>query len=297
MKHDFSAQFLRVLPPDLSFSEAWESLCYTLLDAEYNDRTLIRLRPPDKGVDILHRSARRAYQCKSHEKGAIGGAISAPESVKSLKAAFAERTALNWDSYAFASNASYTGTAHAAIMNEAARLGLRDDQIEFLGPEHWDKLCNKHPRLVAERSDYRFSVTKNRISKAFENQRYFPQYVSQYSSQIQGSELVLRIRNNRTPIVLEVPFSPDLTVKHLVDAVKDLLGISLEWTNYPDLGTSAGPSISLTRGRIAQQFPKKIGELMLHNDEELQFWITIVWRDRRTGDAADADKLILYRLP
>ena len=56
MKHDFSAQFMRVLPPDTSFADAWESLCYVLPDAEHGDQSLIRLRPPDKGVD------RRPYQ-------------------------------------------------------------------------------------------------------------------------------------------------------------------------------------------------------------------------------------------
>lgn len=83
MKFDFSAQFLRINPPDTSFGDSWESLCFTLLDAELDDPSLIRLRPPDKGVDILHRNAHRAFQCKSSEQGAFGS-ISSNESVKSL---------------------------------------------------------------------------------------------------------------------------------------------------------------------------------------------------------------------
>lgn len=289
MKYDFSAQFLRVDPPDTSFSQAWESLCYALLDAELNDTSLIRLRPPDKGVDILHRSARRAYQCKSDERGAFGS-LGSTESIKSLKAALAERESLNWNSYSFATNASYTGSAFTAIKGAALAMDLVDEQIEFLGPEFWDKLCNKHTNVVVHRFDYRIPVTKERVAQAFENQRYFPKYVSQYISEIETSELVVRVKNNRTPVVLEVPFSPDLTVEHLVDVLKDLLGVSLDWTNYQDLGTSAGPSISLTIGRTPQTFDKKIGELPIKADEELQFWITIVWRDERSKDAGDAGK-------
>jgi hypothetical protein len=295
VRYDFSAQFLRVDPPDTSFADAWESLCFALLDAEFNDTSLIRLRPPDKGVDILHRSAQHAYQCKSTERGAFGS-MDARESIRSLQAAFPERNTLNWSRYSFATNASYTATAFTSIKNEAETLGLLDQQIGFLGPEYWDKLCKKHTDVIADRFDYRIPVTKLRVAQAFENQRYFPNYVMQYSSKIEASELVLRIKNNRTPIILEVPFSPDLTVEHLMDVIKDLLGVSLEWTNYNDLGTSAGPSISLAIGRTPQSFAKKIGELEIDLDEGLQFWITIVWRDERRADAVEDSKRLQYRL-
>lgn len=296
MKFDFSTQFLRVNPPDTSFGDAWESLCFALLDAELDDTSLIRLRPPDKGVDILHRNAQKAFQCKSNEQGAFGS-MSATESVKSLNTAFVERKSLAWNLYAFATNASYTGNAFTAIIKAAGELGLQDEQIEFLGPEHWDKLCIRHTDLIADRFDYRIPVTKPRVAQAFENQRYYPQYVSQYAAEVDKSELVVRISNNRTSAVLEIPFSPDLTVKHLVDVIKDVLGVSLDWTNYEDLGTSAGPSVSLTLDRKKQTFDKKIGELGLEPDQELQFWITLVWRDEQRKDAGDAsDHLQFYLL-
>lgn len=232
-----------------------------MLAAEYKNAGLIRLRPPDKGVDILHRPSRHAYQCKSDERGAFGS-LGAADSVRSLQTAFIERDSINWRIYSFASNASFTGAAYATIRGEAARLGLKDTHLEFLGPEHWDKLCEKHPAVAADRFDYRVRVTKKRVSRAFENQRYYARFVAEYSAQIQSSDVILRISNNRTPLILEVPFSPELTVKHLVDVIKDLLGISLDWANYDDIGTSAGPSVSLTIDRVAQEFPGKIGDLM-----------------------------------
>ena len=295
MKFDFSAQFLRVNPPDTSFGDAWESLCFVLLDAELNDTSLIRLRPPDKGVDILHRKAQKAFQCKSHEQGAFGS-LSATESVNSLSTAFAERELLTWNSYAFATNASYTGNAYTTIKSAAAKLGLKDEQLDFLGPEHWDKLCIRHNELIADRFDYRCPITKPRVIQAFENQRYYPKYVSEYGTQVEKSGLIVRVSNNRTPVVLEIPFSPELTVKHLVDVVKDMLGVSLDWTNYEDLGTSAGPSVSLTLDQKKQTFDKKIGELALQPDQELQFWITLVWSDERRKDAGNAGDHMQFHL-
>lgn len=289
MKFDFSAQFLCVNPPDTSFGDSWESLCFALLDAEFDDSSLIRLRPPDKGIDILHRSAQKAYQCKSNEQGAFGS-LSASESIKSLNTAFSEKKRLPWNTYAFATNANYTGGAIVAILQAAKEIGLDEKQIEILGPEYWNKLCIRHEELIASRFDYRIPVTKYHVTKAFENQRYYPQYVSQYSIDVENSELVMRVSNNRTPAILEIPFSPDLTVEHLVDVVKDLLGVSLEWTNYEDLGTSAGPSISLTLDKKKQPFNKKIGELDLGQEDELEFWITIVWRDQKKKDATELTK-------
>ncbi len=296
MKFDFSAQFMRVNPPDTSFGDAWESLCYALLDAELSDSSLIRLRAPDNGVDILHRNGQKAFQCKSTEQGAFGS-LSAADSTKSLTTAFSERESLGWNSYAFATNASYTGNAYTSIKKVAAELGIQNSQLDFLGPEHWDKLCIRHNSLIADQFDYRIPITKSRVNQAFENQRYFPKYVAQYDTEVENSELVVRVSNNRTPAVLEIPFSPELTVEHLVNVLKDVLGVSLGWTNYQDLGTSAGPSISLTLNRQTQRFDKKIGELGLTPDQELQFWITIVWRDERQKDAEDAsDRVQLYHL-
>lgn len=296
MKYDFSAQFLRVNPPDTSFGDSWESLCFALLDAEFDDPSLIRLRPPDKGVDILHRNAQKAYQCKSNEQGAFGS-LSSTESIKSLNTAFSQKEILSWDTYVFATNANYTGSAFTSILEAAKELGLDEKKIEILGPEYWDKLCIRHEGLIANRFDYRIPIQKERVSQAFENQRYYPQYVSQYTTEVNNANLVMRVSNNRTPAILEIPFSPDLTVENLVDVVKDLLGVSLEWTNYQDLGTSAGPSISLTLDKKKQTFDKKIGELNLGQENELELWITIVWRDEEKKDATESTKYMkLYHL-
>jgi hypothetical protein len=103
------------------------------------------------------------------------------------------------------------------------------------------------------------------------------------------SPIVLKIKNNRTPIVLEIPFSLDLKVENCVDAIQELLNVSLKWTNFSDLRTSAGPSIALTVNKRSQTFAQTIGEVVSRNgSEDLEFWITIRWIDKCKDDGAEA---------
>ncbi len=291
MRYSFSAEFLKVTPPDTKFGDAWESLCYVLLAAEHGGRGLMRLRAPDGGIDILRRPTKTAFQCKSDERGALGS-VSADESIKSLRSAIGSRAILEWDLYTYATNAPYTGSAVKSILAEVSSLGLSNEKIDFLGPEHWDALCQKHSSAVADRFDYRVTVTEAQVIEAFRKARYYDEYVKRFAESISRRPLVLKIKNNWTPVELEVPFSADLTVESCVDAVQELLGVSLKWTNFADLGTSTGPSISLTVDRKGQSFNQTIGAVQsAAQGKELVFWITLVWKDETSKDGASGEDL------
>lgn len=292
MRYNFSAEFLRVSPPDTSFGDAWESLCFELLAAEHGGQGLLRLRAPDGGIDILRRPTKAAFQCKSDERGALGS-LSAPESIKSLKSAADSQSVLGWASYTYATNANYTGSAVKSILAEATVLGLDHDKIEFLGPEHWDGLCLKHAALVNDRFDFRVTVTEAQVVEAFRKARYYDTHVTRFADLISKAPLVLKIKNNWTPIELEIPFAAELTVENCVDAVQELLGVSLKWTNFSDLGTSTGPSISLTVDRKGQSFEQTIRELQTNSEgRELVFWITLVWKDEIKKDGLSEGDLL-----
>jgi hypothetical protein len=62
MKYIFSAQFLKVQPPDSTFADAWESLCHDLLRLECPGEECLRLLPPDRGVDVLLRKKGQAIE-------------------------------------------------------------------------------------------------------------------------------------------------------------------------------------------------------------------------------------------
>lgn len=291
MKFDFSASFIRVTPPDTSFSEAWESLCFHLLSLKYGIEGIIRLRPPDRGIDIWRRKSYEAYQCKSNQQGAIGS-IDAAESIKSLQTACSHKSTFDWNKYYLATNANYTGAAFERILEEAIALGLSKDQVEHLGPKFWNNLCEEFEQQVINRFDYRISATTDQVVEAFRKARYYDKYVSEYEQKIKNAGgFSLVITNNRTPAEIEIPFSPELSVENYLDVAKTLLGISLEWTNFPDLKTSARPSLSVSIDRVPQSFSKKIEELTIGAGDRLQLWVTIKWKDKIEEGGEDIQSL------
>jgi hypothetical protein len=293
MRHDFSAQFLRVIPPDTSFGEAWESLCFDLLYEELNDKGLIRLAPPDRGVDILSRKLRHAYQCKSDERGAFGS-LSAESSVDSLKTAFKNRKPLGWKSYFFCTNANYTGNALTEISKTAGSLGLKSNQLDFKGPKYWEDLCSNHFDKVFHRFDYRVTATEKQVIEALKAAGYFNRYLKEFEEKIRTGRCSLVIKNNRTPLELVIPFSNELTVKNCLDVAKEMLGISLGWTNFTDIGTSAGPRLYLTINKVPQEFSQKITDLPLKPGDEMELWIKIVWRDETQKEGKDEKTVLSF---
>jgi len=110
VRYTFCAEFLKVLPPETIFGDAWEALCFDLIAADKGSHGLQRLNPPDRGIDIFHAASGTAFQCKSDE-------LSGTDSVTSLKAAAAVRPLVGWRRIAFrATNANYTGTARTHIL-------------------------------------------------------------------------------------------------------------------------------------------------------------------------------------
>lgn len=295
MKYNFSSDFLKILPPDSSFGEAWESLCHHLLCQEHGHNGFIRLNPPDRGIDIFHQPERRAYQCKSHENGAAA-TIDATKSIKSLKTAVAHRNSFEWSPYCFATNANFSGVGFEKILSTATELGIDKKLIEHLGPEYWSSLCEKRSTTIGNRFDFRIQVSEEQVIEAFRKARYYDEYVSKYGEEIKKANFTLVISNNRTPTEIEIPFSPELSVEQYLDVAKSLMGISLDWTNFDDLNTSAGPSISVTIDKKAQSFSKKIKELPVKPGDKLEIWIKIVWKDEKKDGAAASSDMMVYKL-
>jgi hypothetical protein len=209
--------------------------------------------------------------------------------------AIGHRNGLGWRKYSFATNAHYTGAAYESIRKSAQERSLDDKtDLGFLGPEYWDELCDKHYERVKNRMDYRVSVDEKQVVDALRQARYFDRHVGVFTEKIQKAKYRIVVTNNRTPVELEFPFSPDLTVENCLDVAKEVLGISLEWTSFSDLDTSAGPSVSLTINGRAQGFSQKLSDIGLKPGDKVQLWIKILWQDGAKEDATPStDKLYL----
>ncbi|WP_437960383.1 hypothetical protein WME76_48360 (plasmid) [Sorangium sp. So ce119] len=283
MKYIFNTQFLKVQPPATSFGDAWELLCLDLLRASDPDGDYLHLMPPDRGIDILHKSAAEAYQCKSDERGALGTIPAAP-TVESLRTAVEHWNTFEWLQYRLATNAEYTGRGVEEILKVAEELGVGKRSILFLGPDYWSELCDQHLSKVQSRLDYRLFFTEEQTIDAFRKARYFEHKVKEYERLIKDKGYVLDLANNRTPVRLQIPFSLDLTVEHCLDVAMSLLGLTLRREEYADLRTSASPSISITIDRVSQDFSKKLAEYTDEERQKLSLWITIVWSDELSSD-------------
>lgn len=295
MKYIFNAQFLKVLPPNTSFGDAWDSFCLSLLRKEDGHQHYLSLKAPDRGIDILKRSDNTAIQCKADERGALG-TLSPSSSIESLKTAILHRNSIEWIKYSFATNADYSGDGFIKIINEAETLGLKKDNIEFLGPDYWSDLCEKHIDAVKHLLDYRLTYTEAEVEEAFKKARYYDSHITKYVGLISKDSFNIEIANNRTPIVLAIPFAPSLTVKQCLDVAKSLLGLTLETEHYSDIGTSASPGLSLTLDQKAQSFDKKLGDFSEDERKRLKLWVQTRYSlDERSKNSDSAMFELMYK--
>lgn len=291
MRYDFSSSFLVIRPPATNFGEAWELLCSDLLVAENGAEYVRRMSAPDGGIDIYNDGTQHAYQCKASEQGA-GGTIPPNASIESLKSAVSNQARLPWVEYSFCTNAPYSTSGTARINQTAREMGVELERVKFLGPEYWDRMCTSHDELVRDRFYYRVTAGEKDVIDAFKKAGYFKKYVDQYTESIREHDFVVVVTNNRTPVEIEIPFSPELTVENYLDVAKQLLGITLEWTNYPDFGTSAGTNLSITVDQYAQTFSKKLSDLPIKSGDPLQLWIKIVWREKPQASAPSDSEIL-----
>ncbi len=295
MQYTFSAEFLKILPPATNFGEAWENLCLTLLRSDSADNTIMRLAPPDRGVDIFWQRTGAAYQCKSNERG-IFGTIEPQECVTSLAHAVAARGDICWKQYFVAVNAPLSGIGISKVLDFASSNGIERTAIEILSHEYWSSLCSKHKEVITPLFDYRVFVSELEVVDMMRKARYYDRYIMEAEHSMREHPLQVSVGNNRTPIELVLEFSADLTIKQLLDVVRVRLGISLDWANFPDLGTSCGPSLFLTVDRVQQPFKLKLSELNQQQLAKLKLWIKLTWKDELQKDRAhyDGSTLSLY---
>jgi hypothetical protein len=220
--------------------------------------------------------------------------------LESLRKAVSHRRSTAWQKLTFATNGQYTAPAREEVIKAAAELGLSSPaEIDFLGPEYWEECCGRNSEAIKDRFYYRVTVGELEVIEALRKARYYPRIVSEYANRISNAGYRLIVTNNRTPVELDIPFAPDLTIENCLDAAKELLGLSLEWTSFADLNTSAGPSVSITIDRHAQPFAKKLSEIGVKSGDKLELWIKIVWRDgsdNATPSTSDTYMALRYAL-
>ena len=251
----------------------------------------MRLAPPDLGVDIFSPSLGSAYQCKSDERGTLGSANS-QNCIDSFERAIGAQSSLGWKKYFLALNAPITGLGLGKIYAFADTRNAPRPSI--LSPEYWSELCEKHSAIVQSYFDYRALCTEAEVIEAFRKARYYDNVILAAKEEITTSPTILRVSNNRTPLVIELPFGENLTIEKLLDVTQELMGISLKWSNFSDIGTSCGPSLSISVDGRSIPFKTRIGDLTEEDKSKLKLWIQLVWKDELQSDRSAQDGTTQY---
>jgi len=156
-----------------------------------------------------------------------------------------------------------------AIRRRPSRRSRRSVGRYRLGQTTWNSSIRavgarsgaKHGQVVRNWFDYRVRTTRKQSSRPFEPEGYFDRKIEEYQAKMKATEYHVVLTNNRTPLELEIPFAPDLSVENLLDVGKILLRLGLDSTPFPDLGTSARLSLSITIDGMAQSFNKTLSEI------------------------------------
>jgi hypothetical protein len=215
MQYELSATFAKIDPLSLDFQEVWKKLCHDFLMAVFPTNSIVRFNSDEYGIDLLDQTSGTAYCCLAVDEPS-SDTLSVENTISNLERAVKHRDKLGWKRYNISTNTEYSDEGMNFINNQMRKIRITSAEVGFLGPGTWNRLCSEYPRIVMDWFDYRVIVSKDAVKKAFEDARYYPKYVTKYAAQIAETDFNVILTNNRTPLELVLPFSPQLTVKHLL---------------------------------------------------------------------------------
>jgi len=290
MQYELSSTFAKIDTTSQGFQDVWKKLCHEFLIAVFPVNSIIRMSFDECGIDILDQTTGTAYCCLAVDDPS-NDTLSVEEIITSLDKAANNRIRLGWKRYNIATNTEYSDEGMKVINNQIRKLQIAFDEVGFLGPGTWNRLCIEYPRIVMDWFDYRVVVSKEAVKNAFEEARYYPEYVAKYTAQINEADFNVVLTNNRTPIELVIPFSNQLTVKHLLEVGQILFDLSLDKTVFRDLGTSARLSLSIIVDEVTQGFSKPLVDVPVPSGGEAQIWIQIIWQEKSYDEDDTVDGL------
>jgi hypothetical protein len=284
MEYDFSSGFVKPDAAAHDFQVVWAGLCRDLLIAEFGPKDLIRLDTAECGLDLLDRTTGTGFRFQGIENPQVGELAVEP-AVASLQLAEAHREELGWRRYVLATNVSYSPEAIETLTSKCREISPQAHELEFFDQRCWSALCAKHEQALRNWFDYRVLVTPEAVIQAFRTAGYYDRFVQEYEVKMKATEFHVVLTNNRTPLELDIPFASDLSVENLLDVGKILLQLKLDSTPFPDLGTSARLSLSITIDRVAQSFKKTLSEIGIRSGGELQLWVQVIWQDESDNES------------
>lgn len=137
--------FLTV-PEESDFAGTWEAFCCKILQLTERTDSLIRLGPPENGVDLYDEPRRIAYQCKSVESGERGK-FNVSHAMNSLRTAMENRRNRPWNKYVICTNVDVTGPQHEKF-NDFPEVEIRPRSYWLTACENFSDVVQRNFRVL-----------------------------------------------------------------------------------------------------------------------------------------------------
>lgn len=287
MTDQFSLTFARKERLGHGFAWLWRDFCHELLNKALGASALVRTDRDTYGMDLFLPDSRVALLLVGVDEPSAQSPL--PAAVRTaVDRAMACRSRHPWEQFVVGTNAQATPRSFQAITAAIKGTNLPEQALGLVGSTFWAELADNHEAVVSRWFDYRVVVPEAEVRAAFVAARYYDRYVREYEQKIAAASFFVVLTSNRSPVELEVPFSPELTVKHLLDVAQELFGVELSASEYADMGTSASLRSSLRKDGVAQTFDKTLAEVPVRKGDSLQMFLQIRWRDAPTLRGADS---------
>ena len=135
IKYNLHPPYFKV-PEESTFPDAWEVFCCIMLNTHNKTDNIHRRKPPEKGIDLLWREKKIAYQCKSvfDENGKFN-ITNAKKSLKDAIQAKQEDASLDWHTYEICTNIELTGSQESKLTSIETNIEIREKTF-------WWRLCD-----------------------------------------------------------------------------------------------------------------------------------------------------------
>jgi len=263
--------FVTFVRPDAAahdFQEVWAGLC-PIFSSPSSERRTSSVWTRPSAVWTFDRTTGTGFRFFGIENPNVGE-LAVDPAVESMQLAEAHREQLGWHRYVLATNVAIRRRPSRRSRRSVGRYRLGQTTWNSSTPRCWSALCAKPWTGCAQLVRLSVRTTPEAVTRPFERGVLRPQDRG-VPGQDEGHRVPLVLTNNRTRWNSR-SHSPPTCQWRTCWTLEDPAPTCLDSTPFPDLGTSARLSLSITIDGMAQSFNKTLSELEFTRRRNFQLW-------------------------
>jgi len=200
----------------LSFGESWEIFTLKLLKIHYKTNNIKKRNPPESGIDLYFPEKKIAFQCKSIAEE--NGKFNYTKVQKSLEDALKIQKELGWQKFIICTNCEETGK-HIEKLKKIYK------DIEIYSKHFWIYICENNPEVIQNNFRKIIDVPSAYQANKFKNISKIPLEIKEIIMN-KHDFFSIWLYVNQTHDLIPIDVCLDMTVEHLLNLVKGILGIT-----------------------------------------------------------------------